>query len=110
MKLINFLLSVKIKIIFVLTVFFLFVYIGIAVAQNKQENLKLPSGTQSYYRARPGEIIFEKGAVIVGKVEKPQVMIVIPKEAPKIDSLEFNHSFISELLTPLHLNLIKGIE
>jgi len=59
---------------------------------------------------RPGEITFTVGAVIEGKVEKPQVIIVFPKEKPKNDTLVFDNSFRSEMLKPLSINAIKAAD
>ena len=65
---------------------------------------------KNYSRSMPGEITFKTGAVIVGKIEKPQVMIVIPKEKPETDSIVFDHSFIKEILKPLQVNAAMDID
>lgn len=59
--------------------------------------------------SRPGEITFFEGAVIVGKVEKPQVMIVFPKEKAKMDSISFDRSFRPEMLEPLEIRATKSL-
>lgn len=59
---------------------------------------------QSYVLRRPGEITFTTGAVIEGKVEKPQVMIILPKEKTLADSILFDQSFRAQMLTPLEID------
>jgi hypothetical protein len=58
--------------------------------------------TQQGYRIdQPGTITFTVGMVIKGKVEKPQVMIFLPKEKSYFREQEFSHSFRDELSRPL---------
>jgi hypothetical protein len=58
--------------------------------------------TQQGYRIdQPGTITFTVGMVIKGKVEKPQVMIFLPKEKSYFREQEFSHSFGDELSRPL---------
>jgi hypothetical protein len=58
--------------------------------------------TQPGYRIdQPGTITFTVGMVIKGKVEKPQVMIFLPKEKSYFREQEFSHSFRDELSQPL---------
>jgi hypothetical protein len=56
---------------------------------------------QGYRIDQPGTITFTVGMVIKGKVEKPQVMIFLPKEKSYFREQEFSHSFRDELSQPL---------
>jgi hypothetical protein len=56
---------------------------------------------QGYRIDQPGTITFTVGMVIKGKVEKPQVMIFLPKEKSYFREQEFSHSFMDELSQPL---------
>lgn len=58
---------------------------------------------------KPGEIFFYTGAVIEGHIEKPQVMIVFPKEKAKLDSIIFDNSFEKEMLRPLPIKDYKEL-
>lgn len=49
----------------------------------------------------PGTITFTTGVKIVGKVEKPEVVIFLPKEKSYLRELPLDHSFKSDLLKPL---------
>lgn len=57
---------------------------------------------ESEYRIeKPGTITFTVGVKIVGKVEKPQVMIFLPKEKSIYKTNDLTRSFSSELKEPL---------
>jgi hypothetical protein len=56
---------------------------------------------QGYRIEQPGTITFTVGVKISGKVEKPQVMIFLPKEKTLYREETFNHSFIGEISEPL---------
>jgi hypothetical protein len=57
---------------------------------------------ESGYRIdEPGTITFTVGVTIKGKVEKPQVVIFLPKEKPFYRDVAFSHSFTEDLLKPL---------
>ena len=56
---------------------------------------------QGYRIDQPGTITFTVGMVIKGKIEKPQVMIFLPKQNSYYRELKFNHSFANELNAPL---------
>lgn len=58
--------------------------------------------SQPGYRIdQPGTITFTVGMVIKGKIEKPQVVIFLPKDKSYFRALKFNHSFADELAEPL---------
>ena len=50
---------------------------------------------------QPGTITFTVGLVIKGKVEKPQVVIFLPKEKTYYRDIEFDFSFDKDVSTPL---------
>ena len=50
---------------------------------------------------QPGTITFTVGMVIKGKIEKPQVMIFLPKEKTFYREQKFSHSFNDDLAEPL---------
>jgi hypothetical protein len=57
---------------------------------------------QAGYRIeQPGTITFTVGMVIKGKLEKPQVMIFLPKERTFYREQKFTHSFTDDLSEPL---------
>jgi lipopolysaccharide export LptBFGC system permease protein LptF len=62
---------------------------------------KRTPNSQGYVVRLPGEITFTTGAVIEGKIEKPQVMIILPKEKTQADSIIFDQDFRAEMLKPL---------
>ena len=56
---------------------------------------------------KPGEITFTTGIVIEGRIEKPQVMLVLTKERVKIEPLDYEGSFIKSITEPLRLNTFQ---
>ena len=56
---------------------------------------------QGYRIERPGTITFTVGVKIKGKVEKPQVMIFLPKEKPVYKEITLTRSFYSDIMEPL---------
>lgn len=58
-------------------------------------------GGAAYRIDKPGTITFTVGVKIKGKVEKPQVMIFLPKEKPYYQKATFSYSFIDEIMKPL---------
>jgi hypothetical protein len=63
------------------------------------------SGNEGHgYRIdKPGTITFTVGVKIKGKVEKPQVMIFLPKEKPVYKEVTITHSFYDDIMEPLPL-------
>jgi hypothetical protein len=59
------------------------------------------SGSQGYRIDQPGTITFTVGVKIKGKVEKPQVMIFLPKEKTIYREIEFSKTYKEDLMTPL---------
>jgi hypothetical protein len=60
---------------------------------------------QGYRIDKPGTITFTVGVKIKGKVEKPQVMIFLPKEKPFYRDIPITHSFYSDIMEPLPLRV-----
>jgi hypothetical protein len=58
---------------------------------------------QGYHIDKPGTITFTVGVKIKGKVEKPQVVIFLPKEKPVYREVTITHSFHDDLMEPLPL-------
>jgi hypothetical protein len=58
---------------------------------------------QGYRIEKPGTITFTVGVKIKGKVEKPQVVIFLPKEKPVYREVTIKHSFYEEIMEPLPL-------
>jgi hypothetical protein len=58
-------------------------------------------GGAAYRIDKPGTITFTVGVKIKGKVEKPQVMIFLPKEKPFYQKATFSYSFIDDIMKPL---------
>jgi hypothetical protein len=65
-----------------------------------------PKDNQAYKIEKPGTITFTVGVKIKGKVEKPQVMIFLPKEKPIYREHSLERSFASELAEPLDFSPI----
>jgi hypothetical protein len=59
------------------------------------------SGGAAYRIDKPGTITFTVGVKIKGKVEKPQVMIFLPKEKPYYQKATFSYSFMDDIMKPL---------
>lgn len=59
------------------------------------------STVQEYRIEKPGTITFTVGARIKGKVEKPQVMIFLPKEKPDYQEITLERTFKQDLMEPL---------
>jgi hypothetical protein len=66
-----------------------------------QDNTK--KDDQGYRIDKPGTITFTVGVKIKGKVEKPQVVIFLPKEKPYYRETEITHSFLNDIMEPLPL-------
>jgi hypothetical protein len=56
---------------------------------------------EGYRIDQPGTITFTVGVKISGKVEKPQVMIFLPKEKTQYRDEVLSRSFVEELSQPL---------
>ncbi len=72
--------------------------------QEKDDTAKvenMDSMVQEYRIEKPGTITFTVGARIKGKVEKPQVMIFLPKEKAHYQEITLERTFEQDLLEPL---------
>ena len=56
---------------------------------------------QGYRIEKPGTITFTVGVKIKGKVEKPQVMIFLPKEKPVYKDITMTRSFYDDIMEAL---------
>ncbi len=68
---------------------------------NTTESANPPETNQGFLIDKPGTITFTVGVKIKGKVEKPQVMIFLPKEDSWHKKMDFDRSFRDNLLEPL---------
>jgi hypothetical protein len=66
-----------------------------------QDSTQSSGAEKSYVIENPGTITFKVGAKIKGKVEKPQVLIFLPKEKPLQQPPTFERSFRADLLQQL---------
>ncbi len=81
-------------------VFALIVACALCRAQDPAAGQPLDEGSD-YVVDQPGTITFKHGIVIVGKVEKPQVMIFLPKEKSYYRKVSFSRSFSDEIAQAL---------
>ena len=73
-----------------------------AFAQDSTEVDNNEKAQKTSYRIDvPGTITFTVGVKIKGKVEKPQVVIFLPKEKSFYRDLSFSYSFEKEISKPL---------
>lgn len=68
---------------------------------SKPNETDTPQEDVGYRIDQPGTITFTVGLVIKGKVEKPQVVIFLPKEKTYYRDIEFNFSFKKDVSTSL---------
>jgi hypothetical protein len=71
-----------------------------AWAQQDEEAGPVAEG-KGYRIDQPGTITFTTGVKIKGKVEKPQVMILLPKEKSTYRDMTLSHSFKDDVAKPL---------
>jgi hypothetical protein len=80
---------------------------GVMVYSQDSSKVSGESGeNQAYKIEKPGTITFTVGVKIKGKVEKPQVMIFLPKEKPVYKEHALDRSFSVELAEPLDFSPI----
>lgn len=65
------------------------------------QETQIDSTDQMYKVEKPGTITFTVGAKIKGKVEKPQVMIFLPKQKAQFEEVNLDRTFKEELFEPL---------
>jgi hypothetical protein len=71
-------------------------FAGIAFCATPKDSV-----TSAYRIDKPGMITFTVGVKIKGKVEKPQVVIFLPKEKPVYNKATFFYSFQNDIAKPL---------
>ncbi len=73
----------------------------------KTDSLNAETNAAGYRIDKPGTITFTVGVKIKGKVEKPQVMIFLPKEKPFFSKATFSYSFMDDIMKPMPLTPIE---
>jgi hypothetical protein len=71
------------------------------------DTAKAAADGRGYRIDKPGTITFTVGIKIKGKVEKPQVMIFLPKEKPVYSKATFSHSFLEDITKPLPFDPVQ---
>jgi hypothetical protein len=56
---------------------------------------------KGYRIDKPGTITFTVGITVKGKVEKPQVIIFLPKEKPVYRTAPVSMSFLQDIMKPI---------
>jgi len=75
---------------------------GYAAEEHSAATESVPSEeTEGYRIDQPGTITFTVGVKISGKVEKPQVMIFLPKEKTLYRDEKLTRSFSEEIQQPI---------
>ncbi|OGJ86846.1 MAG: hypothetical protein A2268_14335 [Candidatus Raymondbacteria bacterium RifOxyA12_full_50_37] len=76
---------------------------GSAEAQKPAKLAAVPAtpAQDEFVIRKPGEITFTTGIVIEGRVEKPQVMLILTKERLKLQSIRFERSFVNRITEPV---------
>jgi hypothetical protein len=78
-----------------------------AASGAKKDTAEAAGSGASYRIDKPGTITFTVGVKIKGKVEKPQVMIFLPKEKPYYNKATFAYSFMDDIMKPLPFTPIE---
>jgi len=73
----------------------------------RSSDSKSDKSEDEYVIRRPGEITFMTGIVIEGRVEKPQVMLVLTKEKIKLEPISFRNTFLKNITNPLRYNTFE---
>lgn len=90
------------KAVFVYCIFLLFSFALATTEPPGESAIESEAVSEQGYRIdQPGTITFTVGVKISGKVEKPQVMIFLPKEKTYYRKEVLNRSFLEELSQPL---------
>lgn len=92
------------RIKFIITFFILLLIISVitVLAQQPPAESQEEKAVDTGYRIDvPGTITFTVGVKIKGKVEKPQVVIFLPKERSYYRDMKFSYSFENEISKPL---------
>ncbi len=69
------------------------------LSQNQAERTANDDG--GFRIDEPGTITFTVAMKIEGKIDKPQVIIFLPKEERHYREITFSHSFHKEIMNPL---------
>jgi hypothetical protein len=71
------------------------------------DTTKAATDGRGYHIDKPGTITFTVGIKIKGKVEKPQVMMFLPKEKPVYAKATFSYSFSEDIMKPLSFEPVE---
>ena len=63
--------------------------------------MKTANEDKGYRIDKPGTITFTVGITVKGKVEKPQVIIFLPKEKPVYRTAAVSMSFLQDIMKPM---------
>ena len=80
------------------------VFSAFSIKAQEPVNVGKAKDDQGYHIDKPGTITFTVGIKIKGKVEKPQVMIFLPREKPTYKEITITHSFAEDIMEPLPQN------
>ena len=77
-----------------------------AMAQDPETTTKTDEDIE-YEVEQLGTITFTVGVKIKGKLEKPQVVIFLPKGKSQFRKMDFSYSFKKDIYKPLPLNPVE---
>lgn len=80
--------------------------VSIALAQDSDQGSNNDEDIE-YEVEQLGTITFTVGMKIKGKLEKPQVVIFLPKGNSQFRKMDFSYSFKKDIYKPLPLNPVK---
>lgn len=95
---------------FILLLLFLFCRQGLAQQQStapKKTAKKKSVETQQTDTRQQGERIFLDKIEILGKIEKPQTVFILPGKDPMVDDIEIDRSFFKEIFRPVEYDSFK---
>ncbi len=80
-------------------------------AQTKSEKTTSDSTKRSTKKGtghkKQGEKIFLDKVEILGKIEKPQTVFILPGKDPNIDDIQVDRSFFKEIFRPVEFDNLK---
>jgi hypothetical protein len=86
-------------------VLFLLTFFAIILGQTPPN-----SEDEDFVIKKPGEITFTSGIIIEGRVEKPQVLLIMTKEKTKLPPLKLNASMIRFIEEPVNISSVQNKE
>jgi len=91
------------KVGWVACIFFLLFLSSLLWGQTTNKN-EVAADPNDFVIKKPGEITFTSGIIIEGRVEKPQVLLIMTKEKTKLPALKLNSSMIRFIEEPVNIN------